>query len=109
MGERDEERRLRFYRMPLLPTADCRLPTVDSTDYGPRTTDFPLADRGAMTRAKRTIIRVAALGILLLLGALIFAPYFPALVTTLLLVAAIAVLTFALALALKARAERRRR
>lgn len=62
-----------------------------------------------MTRAKRTIIRVAALGILLLLGALIFAPYFPALVTTLLLVAAIAVLTFALALTLKARAERRRR
>ncbi len=62
-----------------------------------------------MTRAKRTIIRVAALGILLLLGALVFAPYFPALVTTLLLVAAIAVLTFALALTLKARAERRRR
>jgi hypothetical protein len=61
-----------------------------------------------MTRAKRTIIRVAALGVLLLLGALFFAPYLPALVTTLLLVAAIAILTFALALLLKARAERRR-
>ena len=62
-----------------------------------------------MTRAKRTIIRVAAVGILLLVGALVFAPYFPAIITTLLLVAAIVILTFALALFLKERAERRRR
>jgi hypothetical protein len=51
-----------------------------------------------MTRARRTIVRIAAVGILLMASALVFAPYLPARITTLLLVAAIAILTFALSI-----------
>lgn len=62
-----------------------------------------------MTRAKRTIIRLVAWGFLLFFAALLFAPRLPALVATLLLVAAMSILTAALVLAIKAYAERERR
>lgn len=68
-----------------------------------------IASQGVMTRAKRTIIRLVAWGFLLLFAALLFAPRLPALVATLLLVAAMSILTAALVLAIKAYAERERR